>query len=111
MKTGRTLIIIGLILLIGTVSWAAESKRIASITELKGTAEVSTTANAWLPAQVGMVLREGDVIRTGANSSASLSLDGNASTATVDVKQNSQLKMAQLTEDKQAATQATLLDL
>jgi hypothetical protein len=60
---------------------------------------------------MGMILKEGDMIRTMAGSWALLNVDGHAETATVEVKENSQLKMAQLLENKDASSQSTLLDL
>jgi hypothetical protein len=79
---------------------------------MKGTVEVRTTKDKkWVGAKVGTVLNEGDMLRTMAGSWALLNLDGQGQTATVEVKENSQLKMAQLLENKAASSQSTLLDL
>lgn len=88
-----------------------EVKRIATVTEIKGTVEVKTPKQAWMPAKVGMVFNQGDIIRTKKNSRALLNLDGMAETATIEVKENSQLKLAELIENKKEASQTTMLDL
>lgn len=102
-----------LIMLLGIslAAFAQETKRIASIAELKGSVEVKTAKAAWMPAKLGMVLNQGDIIRTKADSLAVLNLDGKAETATVELKANSQLKLAELVVNKEKDTQKTLLDL
>ena len=102
-----------LVLIVGVFSWglAQEAKRIATIKEITGTVEVKPAKAKWMPAKVGMVISQGDTIRTKANSSAILNLDGKAETATVQVKANSQLTLAELVVDPKKNTQKTLLDL
>lgn len=87
------------------------AKRVASIAEISGTVEVKTPKEKWKPAEVGMVLNEGDIIRVKADSYALLNVDGKAETATVEVKANSQLRLAELIENKTDESQTTLLDL
>ena len=70
-----------------------------------------TPQKTWIPAKVGMVLNQGDIIRTKKDSWALLNLDGAAETANLELKENSQLKLAELVENKKEATQTTLLDL
>ncbi|MFH1848522.1 MAG: FecR domain-containing protein, partial [Candidatus Omnitrophota bacterium] len=88
-----------------------ESKRAAKIIEVKGDVSIKHPKGKWMPAEVGIELNEGDVVRTKANSSALLNVDGEGETATVTVKENSQLFLSQLVVDKEKATQKTLLDL
>ncbi len=101
-----------LVLALFTCAYAQESKRVASISDMSGTVEVRTMQDKkWVPGQIGMKLSEGDILRTKANSWAVLNVDGMAQTATCEVKENSQIKLAQLLENKKDSTQKTLLDL
>lgn len=111
MKIIRLLFAAGLVLAISSLGMAQEVKRIATITQVGGAVEVMTPKEAWKPANVGMVLNQADVIRTKAQSSAILNLDGGGETATVIVKGNSQLMLADLVMDKSDGSQKTLLDL
>lgn len=106
-------LICALSLMMGMCSLAAaeQSKRIATIAQLSGTAEVKSPQGKWMAAKVGTNLTQGDIIRTKANSEALLNLDGMAQTATVQMKANSQLKISELMENKPEKSQTTLLDL
>ena len=96
---------------IASVAVAADTARVAKILEAQGTVEMKTGSGSWMPASVDMELRQGDTIRTKSNSFALLNVDGMAQTATVEVKRNSEMELAQLVSDKEAMTQSTLLDL
>ena len=112
MRTVKVLMILGLVLTVCTLAMAADVKRTASISDLKGKVEVHLMKDkAWTEAKIGTVLNQGDMLRTIGDSWALLNVDGHAETATVEVKANSQLKMAQLLENKQISSQTTLLDL
>jgi hypothetical protein len=111
MKALKLLCILGLILGMASLSCAEVANRIATLKEISGTVEVKTAQGAWAPAMVGMTLSQGDMIRTQKGAMAILSLDGTEDTASVEVKQNSQLALAELIADKAAGTQSTLLDL
>ncbi len=100
-----------LVLLLSCRVSAQEAARTAEIIDLEGTVEVRPVGRSWMPAEVGMILKEQDIIKTRSNSTAMLNLDGNGQTATVDISENSQLMMAELTGDKGIGTQKTLLDL
>ena len=106
-------IIVGIALIVGLSSavYAAETARIASVLQTKGTVEVKMGGDIWMPARDGMILKQGDAIRAKQGSFALLNLDGNGQTATVEVKENSSLALASLIEDKAAGTEKTLLDL
>jgi len=94
-----------------SLSFAADIKRSATILETGGKVEVRDPKDKWIPAQIGMALNEGDIIRTlGDDSFAVVKLNG-SETATVEVKKNSQLRLAQLTQDTDKKTQNTMLDL
>ncbi|MFC1805155.1 FecR domain-containing protein [Candidatus Omnitrophota bacterium] len=111
MRTLKLLCVLGLILGLTCTVYAAQTPRITTIMEVKGTVEVRISGGAWIPAEEGMILKQGDLIRTMEASSAKVNLDGNGETAMVQVKENSQMMIAQLVEDIEAATQSTLLDL
>ena len=63
-----------------------------------------------LPAEIGMILSEGDILLTKSKSTAVLAIDGEEGTAMVEVGENSQLLIAELVEN-QAGDKQTLLDL
>lgn len=111
MKTIKILLVIGFVFLLASSCFAMEAKRIAVIDEMSGTVEVKLGNASWIPAKIGMVLSQGDSIRTRGESSAVLNLDGNAQTAIIEVKKNSQLSLAELIENKDKDSQKTLLDL
>ena len=83
----------------------------ATVTEINGKVEVKSLKGKWVVATLGMVLKEGDIIRSKKNSTALLNVNGKGQTATVQLKENSQLELAQLIVDKNKGTQKTLLDL
>ena len=112
MKALKVVFVTALIVCIAGFGFAAETAtRTAKVTEAKGNVEVTTSTGQTMAAAVGMVLKQGDRISTKANSWAVLDLDGDAETASVEVKPNSKMMIAELKEDKTESTQATLLDL
>ncbi len=112
MKILRLSLITGLIISLFTIAIASQVKRTASISDIKGNVEVQMSIDSrWVEAKKGMVLNEGSVLRTRTASWVLLNVDGNGETATVELKENGQLRMAQLLEDKTSLTQTTLLDL
>jgi len=60
---------------------------------------------------MAIVLTQGSIIKTGANSQATIDVIGANESATVEMNPNSQLMFAQLAENKEKQTQTTLLDL
>lgn len=111
MKIVKLVCVLGFVLGVFCPGFAQQAKRIATVVEVKGVVEARVALKPWKPAEVGMALGEGDLIRTGKDSSAFLNLDGKAETATVQVKENTKLGLAQLLENKAKGTQTTLLDL
>jgi len=100
-------IITGLILVVT----AQDINRSASIASLKGKVQVKLiNEKSWNPAKVGMVLHEGDAVRTSAGSWALLKLDG-GKTGTVEVKENTQLLLSELKKNDSGDAKSTLLDL
>jgi hypothetical protein len=111
MKIISLICVLGLILGSFSFALAQEANRVAIIIELKGKVEVKTPKSAWMPAKQGMALNPKDIIRTGKKSLAVLNLNGLGQTATVELKEKSQLQLTELLENKQEMTQKTFLDL
>ncbi len=98
-------------LVVFSLSFAQQGKRTAVILDTKGKVETKAPKEGWVSAKVGDVLSEGYVIRTvGSDSFALIKLEGKE-TSDVEIKKNSQLRLAELAEDKQKSTQSTMLDL
>lgn len=111
MKSLKVLAIILCAAFIASMAVAADTARVAKVLEVQGNVEVKSGSGPWMPASVDMDLKQGDTIRTKSDSFALLNVDGMAQTATVEVKQNSEMELAQLVENKEEMTQGTLLDL
>lgn len=110
MKIFRFMCVMALVLSIAVTCYAME-KRTAQITSLNGTAEVKQAGmTAWVPASVGMVLNQGDTLKTASKSLAILNVD-NGRVGTVEVKEGSQMLIAELMTDPGTDTSKTLLDL
>lgn len=111
----KVMSVIFVLVLIGCISAACQAettKRSATIIELEGTARVKATLEEdWMPAEIGMTLTEGGVIKTSADSMVVIYLEGVSETADVEIKEDSELVLAELFEDREDQTQTTLLDL
>jgi len=110
MKALRILCVIALICGLAGLSFAEVEKRTATITDIKGKVEVKVSSGSWEAAKVGMTLTEGDIIMTKADSTAILNLSG-IEEASVSMKPNSQMTLAELIMDRTKGSQQTLLDL
>lgn len=110
MKLSKILGMVAIAFMACSLCYAKDVSRTANISELKGTVEMKIAGGNWTTANLGAVLKEGDSIRTGKDSIAILNVEG-METATVEVKPDSQVKLAELIQDKEAKTQKTLLDL
>ncbi len=111
-KTIKIFIILALVTSLAGSGLADEmTKRTAKIAEVKGIVEVKNASGEVVPAKVGMVLNEGDVVRTKADSSAMLDVNGSSETASVEVKANAMLKLSEMLENRKEGVQMTLLDL
>lgn len=111
MKIMGILFAVGLVLVVASLGMAQDVERTAIVTSFEGNVEAMTPKEAWKPISVGMVLNKSDVIRTQAKSSAILNVNGTGETATVTVKENSQLMLADMATNKDDGSQQTLLDL
>jgi len=106
-------VVVVFVMVIGLASAACaeEAIRTGRLVDMKGTVHVKPASGGEvIPAELGMSLSEGDMIMTGAGSWAFLNLDG-VDTATVEVKENSRVLLAELIMDEEEGTQQTLLDL
>jgi hypothetical protein len=110
-KVALLIVVAALAVCLAGVSYAEITKREAVITEMDGTANVKTPEGTWLPAEVGMKLTEGSVLKTGAASMVLLYLEGVSETADVEIKENTELRIEELYEDRDSSEQTTLLDL
>ncbi|MFH0764494.1 MAG: FecR domain-containing protein [Candidatus Omnitrophota bacterium] len=112
MKSLKVVCVLILSLLAASAAFSAEARRTAKITSITGEANVKPDGQeAWTSAAKGMILNEGDMLKTGKDSTARVNLDGDGETATVDISPNSNLMLAELLQDKEKGTQTTLLDL
>ena len=113
MKILRGVLVITLIVSLYSLGFTEEVKYKAEIASFKGKVHVQTNGElTWIPAKVGMILNEGDVVRTKEGSRAILDLKGiTGEEATVEVEENSLLMLAELIKDEEKKTQKTLLDL
>ncbi|MCX5680881.1 MAG: FecR family protein [Candidatus Omnitrophica bacterium] len=102
-----------LVLFFGLVGIAlcAQTARQAVVKNLTGVVELKRGQEVWMPVAIGTVLSQGDIIRTKAESSATIKLEGTSENSTVEMKENTQMKLAELFEDKSVSTQSTLLDV
>ena len=90
---------------------AEEVRRTAKVIDMEGEVTVKPIGGSWTPAQVGMILNEGDMVKTEDDSYVLLNLDGDGQTATVDVQEESEMMLSELIGDKEKGTQKTLLEL
>jgi len=112
MKTLKMVCVLVLVAGLCLPGFAMEEKRTAKIISLDGNAQVKRTGQAsWEPAEVGITLAEGDIIKTKPNAWALVNINGKGQVATVEVKENSQLLFSELIIDKARKSEKTLLDL
>ena len=110
MKLLCMFVVLVLLLGISTTVFAADAKRTGEIVDFIGTVEVKSAEGEARPAVVGMMLKEGDIVRTKSDSWAFLNIGG-IETSSVEIEANSELLLSELVIDEAAATQQTLLDL
>ena len=103
-----------LILMIGLVSYvfAEQTKRSAKIVSIDGEATVKTAdEKGWVPAEEGMVLNEGDTIKTKSDSWVLIEIGEGDEAASVEIEESSQLLLSRLEKNVEDRTTRTLLDL
>ncbi|MBI4432479.1 MAG: FecR domain-containing protein [Candidatus Omnitrophica bacterium] len=84
----------------------------ARVVELQGNAEfMKSGSEKWMPLANGAVLSEGDRLKTAMDSEIRLELSGNAKTAEIVVRQNSDFIFKTFRHDEPAKIDNTLLDV
>ena len=107
-----TLLFVGFLAITLTSNCFAESAtREANVLYVEGNVDVKLQGNDWVPAQEGMALNEKDAIRTGQDSWALLEIEQMGGVAEIEIKESSELSMAELAKNDKEGTQSTLLDL
>lgn len=110
MKTLKVVCILVLLAVFGPFGFAQEEVQSAKVADLKGDVTVKLSKEAdWSAVKAEMILSEGAVLKTGADSWAYLIIGKEA--ATVEVKENSQIFISELKKGEQNNAQKTLLDL
>lgn len=109
--------IVGMLLLTGCVAssvyaQSATAERFAEVKDMSGEVQVKTSdAENWKAAQSGMKLGVNGEIKTGQESSAIVIIDESGSTATVDVKPNTHMRISELGYSEDQKDKKTMLDL
>ena len=114
MKILKMLCTVVLIAGVASTGLAEAVKREARIVDIDGDASIKRLGEKeWLPAESDMTLTEGDMIKTGPDSWALLSLEGieETASATVEIEEGSQLLFAEFVKDEAGEAGKTLLDL
>ena len=111
MKTLKVTLISLLVVMLSATCFAIEDTREAKVLYVEGKCEVKLGESDWTEAKENMVLSEKDAIRTGSDSWALLEIDQLGGVAEIELKEHSELLLAELTKDEKMGTQATLLDL
>ena len=110
MNTFKILVVLFVLIGLSAYGQAEPVERSAEILDLTGEVMVSSMDGEMIPAEVGMTLTQGDIISTGVDSWAYLSLAG-TDTASVELDAGSEMLISELIMDEEAGTQQTLLDL
>ena len=111
MKKITILLLILTVVFFQTSSYAEFEKRKAVIVDMDGQASVVTSDGNTIPAEIGMILTEGDEIKTKSNSWVVLNLESDLEQAEVEIKENSEMSLLEFIIDADKNVQKTLLDL
>ncbi|NQT23403.1 MAG: FecR domain-containing protein [Candidatus Omnitrophica bacterium] len=107
--------IFAIIVMVMCLAWAAysqEIERAATIMDITGGASVKLSeSEGWVTAEEGMILNQGNSVKTGPGSWVLLNVDGSAETAMVEINEDSELCLSELMKDDAKGTKKTLLDL
>ncbi len=91
-------------------SYATQMMREVEIIDVIGSAEVYLYEGGSLPAEVGMILSEGDMIETKTDSWLLLKLDG-LDVSMVEMEENTTMLLSELIIDRENSVQKTMLDV
>jgi len=112
MKIFKSFAIVVIVVSMAFPAFSAETKRTARVLSVSGQATVKKAdGKSWVPAKTGMILNEGDTLKTREDSWAVLNLNCRGETANVEVEENSELGLVELAQNIEDGTQSTLLDL
>jgi hypothetical protein len=90
-----------LVLAVYSVVSAADVKGELKISSLQGASEVKVAGKEWEAAKAGMTLHQGDIIRTKQGGWVYLDMrDGKKEIASVELKENSELRLTKLEPEK-----------
>lgn len=113
-KLGVSAILILVASFVSTLPYVAAASEMdqAKVLEIKGEAKfMKAGTNGWKILEPGMILSEGDSMKTGADSEATLELSGAKKTAEIVVRKDSEFSFATFRHDEAAMTDQTLLDV
>ncbi len=106
------LIAVFVIALLPSLPAFAEGDRFVTIAKVKGDVMVRTgAAEAWIPAEKGMILNEMDEIKTGEKSKAEIELDEKGETGSVQLKAEGLMRLTKMLKDMKTEKKQTLFDL
>ncbi|MFC1576121.1 FecR domain-containing protein [Candidatus Omnitrophota bacterium] len=112
MKMVKIFLVLAIMASMAVTNISAETARTAKIESLRGSAEVKhVNEKRWVPVKVGLVLNEGDIIRTKKNSETIISINGDTESAMLVLQENSHLTFFEMSENKDLARETTFLDL
>lgn len=105
-------LVLGLCVFFISTPLFAEVGRVAEISDIQGDVQFRKSGTTeWKGAEKGMLLLEGDAIKTGVASKAKILLDKAGETGQLDMAPNSQLRLETLKKDPATQDKTTLLDL
>ncbi len=104
------------VILIGTLglcfAQGTLKDRIAKVIKVDGDVQVmKKDSSTWIPAEEGMILSEGDIIKTGKVGAALLNIQGDAEGSLVRLRESTTLALDILKEDTSTNKKVTVLDL
>lgn len=112
MSLSAIFILIITFILTASYATAASEMDKAKVLEIKGKASfMKAGANDWKALEQGMVLSEGDSLKTGPDSEAKLELSGAKKTAEIVIREDSEFSFATFRHDAVSMTDQTLLDI
>ena len=111
MKTLSITLTAVMIVCIAASSYAAEAKRTVSLMAVQGTVQIKPDVGEWVPGRAKTALKQGDFIKTGRDSWALITIEGAGETATVELKEYSNLGLTEIAVNRSSGVTSTLLDL
>lgn len=105
-------LVVGLCMFFISTPLFAEVGRIAEVSDIQGDVQFRKSGTTeWKGAEKGMLLLEGDEIKTGAAAKAVILLDKAGETGQLDLAPKSKMRMETMKKDSVTEDKTTLLDL